>query len=145
VAGKVIRGSNTARFGRTLSILTASGVPVLDALRIASEVITNIPMRQAVEEAASNVREGSSIHGSLENAGVFPPMMLHMIASGEASGELENMLERASTQQERELKTIIGTTLGLFEPMVIVFMGGFVLIIVLSILLPIINLNQLVN
>ncbi|MEM8843871.1 MAG: type II secretion system inner membrane protein GspF [Pseudomonadota bacterium] len=145
IAGKVIRGMNTARFARTLSILTASGVPVLEALRISSEVIPNLPMKHAVQDAADNVREGASIHSALEVSNYFPPMTLHMIASGEASGELENMLERAAIQQERELKTIIATTLGLFEPLMIVIMGALVLGIVLAIMLPIFELNQLVN
>lgn len=145
IVGKVIRGLNTSRFARTLSILTASGVPVLEALRIAAQVIPNLPMRQAVFDAAVNVREGASINSSLESSRYFPPMTLHLIASGEASGNLEIMLERAATQQERELKTVIATTLGLFEPLMIVFMGGLVLMIVLAIMLPIFNLNQLVG
>ncbi len=145
IVGKVIRGLNTSRFARTLSILTASGVPVLEALRIAAQVIPNLPMRQAVFDAAVNVREGASIHSSLETSRYFPPMTLHLIASGEASGNLEVMLERAATQQERELKTVIATTLGLFEPLMIVFMGGLVLAIVLAVMLPIFNLNQLVG
>ena len=145
IIGKVLRGLNTSRFSRTLSILTASGVPVLEALRIAAQVIPNLPMRQAVFDAAVNVREGASIHSSLESSRYFPPMTLHLIASGEASGNLEVMLERAATQQERELKTVIATTLGLFEPLMIVFMGGLVLMIVLAIMLPIFNLNQLVG
>ena len=145
IVGKVIRGLNTSRFARTLSILTASGVPVLEALRIAAQVIPNLPMRQAVFDAAVNVREGASIHSSLESSRYFPPMTLHLIASGEASGNLEVMLERAATQQERELKTVIATTLGLFEPLMIVFMGGLVLAIVLAVMLPIFNLNQLVG
>ena len=145
LVGKVIRGLNTSRFARTLSILSASGVPVLDALRIASKVIPNLPMRQAVHDAAINVREGASIHSSLESSKYFPPMTLHLIASGESSGNLESMLERAAVQQERELKTVIATTLGLFEPLMIVIMGGLVLAIVLAIMLPIFEMNQLVG
>ena len=145
LVGKVIRGLNTSRFARTLSILSASGVPVLEALRIASKVIPNLPMRQAVHDAAINVREGASIHSSLESSKYFPPMTLHLIASGESSGNLESMLERAAIQQERELKTVISTTLGLFEPLMIVFMGGLVLAIVLAIMLPIFEMNQLVG
>mgnify|MGYP005690266021 FL=1 len=145
IAGKVIRGLNTARFARTLSILTASGVPVLDALRIASDVIPNLPMKKAVHDAAINVREGAAIHSSLESSRYFPPMTLHLIASGEASGNLESMLERAASQQERELKTVIATTLGLFEPLMIVLMGVIVLFIVLAIMLPVFVMNQLVG
>jgi general secretion pathway protein F len=145
MVSKIVRGMNTARFARTLSILTASGVPVLEALRISSQVIPNLPMKHAVQEAAVNVREGASIHTALEASHYFPPMTLHLIASGESSGELENMLERAAIQQERELKTIIATTLGLFEPLMIVIMGALVLGIVLAIMLPIFEMNQLVG
>src|SRR5580693_6528958 len=97
VFGRIVRGFNTARFTRTLSILTASAVPVLDALRIASEVIINLPMRAAVTEAAARVREGAPIGRSLAASRLFPPMTIHLISSGESSGELENMLERAAT------------------------------------------------
>ena len=145
VIGKLTRGLNTARFARTLSIMTASGVPVLDSLRIAAEVIINRPMRQAVQEAAVSVSEGANIHTSLERSGHFPPMTLHLIASGEQSGNLEQMLDRAASQQERELNTVINTTLKLLEPMIIVFMGVFVLAIVMAILMPIFNLNQMVG
>lgn len=145
LTSRVIRGFNTARFARTLSILVASGVPVLDAFRIAAEVIPNVPMRQAVLDAAANVREGATIQASLEQSGFFPPMTLHLIASGESSGNLEAMLERAAEQQERELQTLISAVMTLFEPVLILFMGALVLIIVLAILLPIFELNQLVQ
>ncbi len=142
---RLTRGLNTARFARTFSILLASGVPVLEALRIAAEVISNLPMRDAVEAAARKVREGTSIFSALDKSGYFPPMTLHLIASGEASGKLEDMLERAATSQEREIEVMVATLLGLFEPLLIVVMGGLVLIIVLAILLPIFDLNQLVK
>ena len=145
IVGRLIRGFNTSRFARTLSILTASGVPVLESLRIASQVMPNLPMKKAVNDAAVNVREGASIYSSLESARYFPPMTLHLIASGEASGNLEAMLERAAIQQERELKAIIATTLSLFEPLMIVLMGGLVFMIVLAIMLPLFELNQLVG
>jgi general secretion pathway protein F len=142
---RLIRGLNTARFARTLSILVGSGVPVLDALRIAAQVIPHIPMRQAVLNAAANVREGASINSSLEASGLFPPMTLHLIASGESSGKLQDMLERAAGHQERELQTSISAIMTLFEPVLILVMGVLVLIIVLAILLPIFELNQLVQ
>lgn len=145
IMGRLIRGLNTSRFARTLSILIASGVPVLEALRIASQVVPNLPMKKAVNNAAVNVREGASIHSSLESSGHFPPMTLHLIASGESSGNLEVMLERAAVQQERELKTIISATLSLFEPLMIVLMGGLVFMIVLAIMLPLFEMNQLVS
>lgn len=142
---RIVRGMNTARFARTFSILTASGVPVLDGLRISSSVITSLPMQAAVEEAARQVREGGSIHQALERSGYFSPMTLQLIASGEASGNLEGMLERAAIGQEREMETLIAALLGLLEPVMILVMGGVVLVIVLAILLPIFNLNNLVG
>lgn len=143
--GRLARGLNTARFARTLSILAGSGVPLLDALRTSGEVIGNRPMRAAVAEAAQRVREGSGIGRALEQSGYFPPMTVHLIKSGESSGRLNDMLERAAETQERELETRIAMVVGLFEPLLIVTMGGVVLTIVLAILLPIFELNQLVN
>jgi general secretion pathway protein F len=145
LVGKLEQGLNTARFARTFSILTASGVSVLEAMRISAQVMSNIPMREAVVEAAARVREGAGIAASLEKSGYFPPMTVHLIASGEASGKLEEMLERAAINQEREIETMIAAVLGLFEPLLILVMGGVVLIIVLAILLPIFDLNQLVQ
>ena len=145
VIGRLIRGFNASQFARTLSILAASGVPVLQALDIASQVISNRPMRAAVNTAASQVREGATLSGSLEKTGYFPPMMLHLLASGEASGQLDSMLEKAATHQEREVDSLISLFLGLFEPIVILIMGGAVLAIVLAILLPIFQMNQLVS
>ena len=142
---RLVRGINTARFARTFSILMASGVPVLDAMRISAQVMSNLPMREAVEQAAARVKEGASLFKAISNSGYFPPMTLQLIASGEASGRLENMLERAAVQQERETETLIAALLGVFEPMLILVMGGVVLIIVLAILLPIFDLNQLVH
>jgi general secretion pathway protein F len=145
LVGKVVRGSNTARFARTLSTLTASTVPVLEALRISSEVVTNLPMKAAVEEAAVRVREGAPIGRSLAASRVFPPMMIHLISSGETSGELDTMLERAAVHQERELDSILQAVVGLLGPLMILVMGGLVLVIVLAMLLPIFELNQLVK
>lgn len=142
---RLVRGVDTARFARTFGILTASGVPVLEALAIVAQVITNRPMRHAVEDAARRVREGASLYGSLETSGLFPPITLHLIASGEASGKLDEMLMRAAENQERELETLRGALLGVFEPLMILVMGGIVLVIVLAILLPIFDLNQLVR
>jgi general secretion pathway protein F len=139
------RGTQVARFTRTLSILIASGVPMLDALRITTQVISNRLLRHAVVEATERVREGSSLHDALSHSGLFPPMTVYLIASGEASGDLEGMLERAAIMQERELETLIGILLNLFEPLLILLMGGIVLTIVLAILMPIFELNQLVK
>jgi general secretion pathway protein F len=145
LVGKMVRGVNAARFARTLSIVAASGVPILDGLRIASQVITNLPMREAVLTAANKVREGSAISAALDTSKYFPPMTIHLIASGEASGNIENMLERAADSQEREIEALTSGLLGIFEPVLILAMGGIVLIIVLAILLPIFDMNQLVR
>lgn len=145
MVGRLARGINAGRFARTFSIVTASGVPVLDGLRIAAQVMSNLPMREAVDEATRMVREGASIYAALDKSGYFPPMMVHLIASGESSGKLEEMLERAAVNQEREIETLVSAIMGLFEPVLILVMGGVVLIIVLAILLPIFNLNQLVG
>lgn len=143
--GRLTRGLNTARFMRTLSILARSGVPVLESLRISNEVINNLPMRTAVDEAAVKIREGASISGSLKAQGVFPPMTLHLLSSGEASGELDDMLERAAVNQEREMDNLITQLMSILEPVIILFMGVVVLVIVLAILLPIFNMNQLIG
>lgn len=141
---RLLRGMNAARFARTLSILAESGVPVLEALGIAAEVIVHLPMREAVTSASRQVREGASLNRALARSGYFPPLTVHLIASGESSGQLEAMLERAAISQERELETVVKTVVGLFGPFLILVMGGIVLLIVLAILLPIFNLNQLV-
>lgn len=145
VVGALVRGMNTARLARTLSILSASNVPLLDALHISAQVLTNIPMRRSVEQATVRVREGTSLAQALEQSGYFPPLLIQLISGGEASGELEQMLEHAAISQERELQSIIATLFGLLEPLIIVAMGGIVLIIVLAILLPIFEMNQLVQ
>ena len=141
---KMVRGLNTARFARTLSILASSGVPILDAMSISAQVVQNLPMRKAIDDAAVKVREGMTINRALEQSKYFPPMTIHLIGSGESSGRLDEMLERAAIQQERETDGMMTKMLGLFEPILILVMGSVVLLIVLSILLPILNLNQLV-
>lgn len=143
VFGRVVRGVNTARFTRTLSILSSSSVPVLEALKIGGSVINNVPMREAVEEAAVRVREGASIGRSLQQSNLFPPMSIHLISSGEQSGELDQMLERTATHQESEMDSLLGTMLSVLEPALIVVMGLMVLLIVMAILLPIFQMNQL--
>ncbi|HEX5649152.1 MAG TPA: type II secretion system inner membrane protein GspF [Steroidobacteraceae bacterium] len=145
LVGKIVRGSNTARFARTLSTLTASTVPVLDALRISGEVVTNLPMKGAVADAAVRVREGAPIGRSLGQSRLFPPMMIHLISSGETSGELDTMLERAAQHQERELDSVLQAMVGLLGPLMILVMGGLVLVIVMAMLLPIFQLNELVR
>ncbi len=145
VAGRLTQGVNTARFTRTFSILAGSGVPILEALNISAEVIENLPMRDAVTEASHRVREGASISKSLASSKLFPPMMIHLISSGEAGGKLEEMLARAAAGQEREVDGLIATLLGILQPLLIILMGGIVLTIVLAILLPIFEINNLIR
>lgn len=145
LVGKLLRGFNTARFTRTLSILTASAVPVLDALRIAGEVVVNLPMRDAVVDATARVREGAPIGRSLAASRMFPPMTIHLISSGESSGKLESMLERAAQSQERELEGLVTALTGLLGPLLIVGMGLFVMGIVFAMLLPIFQMNTLIR
>ena len=144
ISGVVI-AVDTARFASTLSILMASGVPLLEALRIAGQVLGNLVLREDSLAVAERVQEGSSLNRALRESGRFPPMMVHMVASGETSGELETMLARSAQNQERELEMTLGTVMSLFEPLMVVFMGGMVLTIVLAILLPIFDLNTMVR
>lgn len=143
ILGNATQVINTARFSRTLAILTAAGVPILEAMKISSALITSLPLRNAVEEAVNRIREGANIHLALKQTTYFPPMSLHLIASGEASGQLESMLERAAKNQEGDITRLIETSLALFEPAIILLMGAIVLFIVLAVLLPIFELDQL--
>lgn len=145
VISRLTRGINTARFTQTLSILAGSGVPILESLRIASQVVVNVPMQEAVEEASLRVREGAMISKSLAASKLFPPMTTHLIASGEASGRLEEMLDRAATNQEREVDGLIATLLGIMQPLLVIVMAAIVLLIVLAILLPIFEINNLIK
>jgi len=144
VIGRIVRGLNTSRFTRTFSIMTGSGVPVLEGLRISAAVITNVPMRESVEEAALRIREGAPIGASLAKGKQFPPLCIHLISSGEASGKMEDMLAKAAGQQEREMSGLIATLLNILEPAMIILMGVIVLAIVVALLLPIFEMNKLV-
>ena len=145
IVGRLARGVNAARFADTLGILTASGVPLLNALQSAVPVINNLPMRAAVEDAVRQVREGGSLSRSLGRAKLFPPLVIHLIASGEASGRLDTMLQRAADAQARELEGWVKTLTAMLEPMLILTMGMVVLFIVIAILLPIFEMNQLIK
>ena len=142
---KVSRGTNTALFSSTLSILTSSGVPLVDAMRISGEVLANEWLKLKVQEATESVSEGASLKLALEASGYFPPIMLHMVASGENSGELDQMLGRVAVHMEQSVEMLMNVLLSLFGPLMLVVMGGAVFTIVMAILLPIINLNQLVG
>ncbi len=145
IVSRLTRGINTARFTQTLSILAGSGVPILESLRIASQVVVNMPMREAVEEASLRIREGAMISSSLASSKLFPPMTTHLISSGEASGKLEEMLSRAATNQEKEVDGLIATLLGVMQPLMVIIMAAIVLLIVLAILLPIFEINNLIR
>ena len=144
-SGSLIRGVNTSRFASTLAILVAGGVPLLAALASAARVMTNMVMREAVERAIERVREGASLARALGETRAFPPLLVHLVASGEVSGKLEQMLERAAHLETQALERRLAVFLTLLEPVMILVMGGVVLLIVLAILLPIIEINQLVH
>ncbi|MGL6171843.1 MAG: type II secretion system inner membrane protein GspF [Vibrio sp.] len=143
--GKIARGLNTARFARTLSICSSSAIPILDGMRVAVDVMTNQFVKQQVLAAAENVREGSSLRKALEQTKLFPPMMLHMIASGEQSGELEGMLTRAADNQDQSFESTVNIALGIFTPALIALMAGMVLFIVMATLMPILEMNNLMS
>lgn len=143
--GKFERSRNTARFASTLAITTGSGVPILRALQTSRDTLSNVAMREQVEEATTRVREGVSIARALSAHKHFPPMLIHMIRAGEVTGELPAMLQRASDAQEQDLERRALTIAGLLEPALILAMGVVVLLIVLAVLMPIIEINQLVR
>jgi len=145
VLGRLVRGLNTARMASTLAILAGSGVPLLVSLQAAAGVVTNLPMRHALDEAAKKVREGVTLSRALAASKLFPPILVHLIASGESSGKLDAMLDRAATQQEQEIGNYTSVLTSLLEPVLILLMGGVVLTIVLAILMPIIEMNQMVR
>jgi general secretion pathway protein F len=145
VTSRLTRGVNAERLANTLGILTASGIPLLNAMQSAVQVVTNLPMRAAVDNALNQIREGGSLSRSLGQAKLFPPLVIHLIASGESSGKLDMMLTRAAEAQSRELENWVKTFTSLLEPLLIVVMGVAVLLIVMAILLPIFEMNQLIR
>src|SRR5262245_7172413 len=145
LVGRLTRGVNAARFADTLGILTTAGVPLLSSLQSAAAVVTNLPMKSAVEEALRRVREGAALAASLGSARLFPPLVIHLIASGEATGRLDTMLARAAEAQSRELENWVRRLTALLEPLLILLMGAIVLFVVVAILLPIFEMNTLVR
>lgn len=143
--GEVLGGIDCARFARTLSILTSSSVSLLEGMGIASKVLSNQHMQEALIKAAERVREGSSLWQSLEQTQLFSPMMLYIIASGEKSGELTGMLARAADNQDKQFEAQLNIALGIFGPLLIVSMAGVVLFIVMAILTPMLDLNSLIS
>jgi general secretion pathway protein F len=143
--GKFERRLNTSRFASTLAITTGSGVPILRALQTSRDTLSNVAMREQVEEATTSVREGVSLARALSAHKYFPPMLIHMIRAGEVTGELPAMLDRAASAQEQDLERRAMTIASLLEPALILFMGVVVLLIVLAVLMPIIEINQLVH
>jgi general secretion pathway protein F len=141
IIGKARSIINQARFSSTFGILFAASVPVLDAMRVAADLVTLLPMKEAIHHAISRVREGSSINQALKQTGYFAPMTIHLIANGEKSGQLEQMLTKAAENQNNAVSYLISNLLTLFEPLLIIFMGGIVLFIVLAVLLPIFQLD----
>ena len=141
--GQLLRTADSARLASTLGILSRSGVPLVEGLGISAQVISNLAIRQALKEAAARVREGGSLSRALEKSGFFPPMLVQMIASGEASGELDQMLTRAATYQERELNAVVTTIVGLIGPLMLLLMAGVVVVIVLAMMLPVLQMNAI--
>lgn len=145
VIGRLERSRNAAQLASTLAILGGSGVPILTALEAAQGVVSNLPMRDALERAAKAVQEGASLSRALGASGLFPPVMVHLIASGEASGRLPETLSSAARQQQNEVSLRVAAFAALAEPALILFMAGVVLLIVLAVLMPILDLNRLVG
>ena len=144
LVGRISRSANSSRFANALSILTRSGVPLVDAMVIASDVVANSWLQRGLKKATQSVSEGRSLKASLTDVGQFPPMMLHMIAAGEQSGQLDTMLGRVAEFQQNEVERVVATVVKLFEPLMLLVMGGVVLFIVMAILLPLLSMNQLV-
>jgi general secretion pathway protein F len=140
---RITRANSSSRYASTLSILTLSGVPLVEAMNIAADVVSNTFLKRRLADATQRVSEGLSLRAALESAGYFPPMMLYMVASGEASGELDNMLAKVADYQQQELERMVTTLVRLFEPLMLLLMGGLVMLIVMAILLPILSMNQL--
>jgi general secretion pathway protein F len=143
VLGQLVRTINVGRFARTLGTMLQSGVPMLRSLDTAKQIVGNVLIRQAIEDAKKAVTEGESLANTLRKSGQFPPTMIHMVSVGEKAGQLEQMLERVATTFEAEVDTKLTRFTSLLEPLMLVVMGGAVAFIVFSILQPIMDLGQL--
>jgi general secretion pathway protein F len=141
----LLRSINTARLSSTLAILVGSGVPLMISLHAAARIVTLLPMQEAIKDATDVVRDGGALSLALRESGQFPPILIHLIANAEATGQLGKMLESAAIQQENEVNNKITILTGILEPLLILAMGGMVLLIVLAVMLPIIEINQLVH
>ena len=140
----LVRGMNIARYANTLAILSKSGVPIVEGMGIANEVVSSPSIRRNLDNARQSVAEGTALYDALTRADYFPPIFLHMVQSGEASGTLDEMLGKSAEFQQQELKRMVTTLVELVRPLILLFMGGLVLLIMLAILMPILNMNQLV-
>lgn len=145
VIARLVRGLDAARFASTLAILVGSGTPLLRALDAAADVVRMLPLKDAARAAARLVREGVPLARALKEQTVFPPVLVHMVASGESSGRLAQLLERAAAELEGEAERRLAWITALVQPLMIVFMGGLVLLLVLAVMLPIVSMNQLIR
>jgi len=145
VIDRFVRDANTARFVSTLAILTSSGVPLVEGMKIATQVVENLPIKDALSRVTVEVSEGGSLSAAMKTTGHFTPMMIHMVASGESSGELDQMLERTSAQQEKSLQDTVTAMVSMMEPVMLLSMGAIVATIVAAIMMPILQLNELVR
>lgn len=145
LVARISKGFNTSRFIGTIAMLSSSGVPLVEAMKIATQVVTNLEIQKKVATAAVKVSEGGSLHKALKEATYFRPMMLHMIGSGEASGELDLMLQKTADAENKSIQILISTILSLFEPLMILVMGVIVLIIVLAVVLPMMSMNTMIG
>lgn len=143
VIGRLIRDLHAARMARTLSTMIASRLPLMEGLALTAQTVHNRVLRRASDEIVESIRGGGSLSAALRRAGVFPPLLVYLAASGEAAGRLDTMLERAADYLEREFDTFTATALAMLEPIIIILMGGMVAVIILSILLPILQLQSL--
>ena len=145
VAGGLLKKISVARFSRTLGVLLSAGIPLLKALEITQPIINNVLFQEALQHCQERIREGGSMAQTLKESGLFPPMLVHMVSVGERSGELESMLLKVAESYETQTESSIETMMGLIEPVMILFMGGIVGFVVMSILLPIFEMNQLIK